>query len=160
MFHTFPPCPLHSPFCSEPCCIFQDAERGRLLMAATATHNAKPCQPPSVIHYETLNHDPVYSFDLLCAQQTPAGIYPLIVYFSSSGPVIRMKCGNDGCRSTANPTDTLPILVTTSSHHTANTNTTWFLTSSPSSPRTPLKTATPRRPTACPSHPPFPSSPR
>ena len=87
----------------------QDALRGRLLMAATASFNAKPSQPPSVIHHKTLNPDAVYTFDLLSAQQTPAGIYPLILYFSSSGPVVRMKCGKDGCRSTANPTDSLPI---------------------------------------------------
>lgn len=78
-------------------------------MAAASTYNAKPSQPPSVIHHKTLNPDCVYTFDLLPAQQTPAGTYLLILYFSSSGPVIRMKCGKDGCRSTANPTDTLPI---------------------------------------------------
>ena len=71
------------------------------------TTRSPPSPPPSFT--TTLNPDTVYTFDLLSAQQTPAGIYPLILYFSSSGPVVRMKCGKDGCRSTANPTDSLPI---------------------------------------------------
>ncbi|CAB1103754.1 unnamed protein product [Ectocarpus sp. CCAP 1310/34] len=46
--------------------------------------------------------------DCLAAQQTPEGLYSLILHLSSSRPIVRMKCGHNGCNATANPTDALP----------------------------------------------------
>lgn len=45
----------------------------------------------------------------LAAQQTPTGVYFLLLYFSCSGPVIDMKCGHNRYNATANPPNVLPI---------------------------------------------------
>lgn len=94
----------------------QDSQRGKLLMAAITTHNAKPTQPPSVIYKAALNPTKVITADLLTSQQTPEGVYSMLLTFTSSGPMIRNMCGHGGCRATANPTESLPVTCTSKIH--------------------------------------------
>lgn len=129
--------PLHIFFLSIPFSDGQESLRGKLLMAANASHNIRPTQPPSVIYHAALHPDKVISFERLAAQQTPEGLYSLIMYFSSSGPMVRMKCGIDGCNSTANPATTLPITcankTTPHVHHTYDMIPTMFTIIPPNS---------------------------
>lgn len=85
----------------------QDDARGKLLIAANHNHNALPTKSPSETYHAALHPKRVMSFDRLAAQQTPEGTYSLILSFSSSGPVIRFKCGYNGCNATV-PIDKIP----------------------------------------------------
>lgn len=74
--------------------------------------NAKPDLPASTLYRHILDPPKVYSFAVVAAQQTLENVYPVMLRFSASGSVIRMKCGMGpppGCSATCNPTGEFPI---------------------------------------------------
>lgn len=73
--------------------------------------NNAPDVPPSTIYRSILNPSKAMSFDVLSAQQTPENVYPVILQFNTSGPIVRRRGGhgNPPCNSSCNPTGELPI---------------------------------------------------
>ena len=89
----------------------QNMSRYSQLLAAMNNTNSGPDIPASTIYRNVLNPSKVMSFEVLSAQQTTENVYPLMLRFSASGSIVRMKCGmgSPACSSTCNPAADLPI---------------------------------------------------
>ena len=77
-------------------------------------HSSSSSKPPSKHYKATLNRDRVMPSETTIAQQTPSGLYPVLISFTVSGCILRYYCGHrtpsGECMATCNPTETLPIL--------------------------------------------------